>query len=522
MQEAEKHYHAWILHIDMNEVALQPMPGEYTSDLKCRRHGIKAAGGDREKVVVLLCRGGAISAPAITGWPHWQLKRKMARRPICHIGRLKCCPPRATKLSRRTGPMGTDYHRATTESIPAPDQLPRESPGQPAQNPGAQLPHTDLVHQERQLNPDNAPYPGLLDRDQWATEQIIRFKFNLAEGAVLRRICFYAGTPQGCWAGIDRIALETSCHEKTVRRAITTLRKHNVLLQGPWKDRVRTLLLNFTVTPTPPEDSGLSARSQLTDTGLSARSEPADSGLSARSTEDNQPVDSGHSARSGPDDIGLSARSGPTDSGHSVHDSGHSARLTGKNKKEEREEIDSLSLLSGSLSGSPGRESEVLSQNGETPAPHAGVVAGARPKDDYTPEGKTARDSPTPVRDSGVVDQQKPTHDEVRGLVVQNWTLLATTGWDFMQGAVRHYEEYGLDYLRQDLRIRKDKLDRQEVATRTCSHCGMVHETPEGVRTCAKCNQPKCVSEQSPCYRTGCDGDPRGRNQSRPRSRQRR
>ena len=57
MQEAERHFHAWILHIDKDQVVLQPMKGDYTSDIKCRRHAIKAAGGDREKVVVLMCRG---------------------------------------------------------------------------------------------------------------------------------------------------------------------------------------------------------------------------------------------------------------------------------------------------------------------------------------------------------------------------------------------------------------------------------------------------------------------------------
>ena len=57
MQAANRHFHAWILHIDQNQVTLQPMPGEYASDLTCRRHAIKAAGGDSGKVVVLMCRG---------------------------------------------------------------------------------------------------------------------------------------------------------------------------------------------------------------------------------------------------------------------------------------------------------------------------------------------------------------------------------------------------------------------------------------------------------------------------------
>lgn len=58
MQETQKHFHAWILRINNDQVYLEPMPGEYVSDLKCRRHGIKAAGGEASKVVVLMCRGG--------------------------------------------------------------------------------------------------------------------------------------------------------------------------------------------------------------------------------------------------------------------------------------------------------------------------------------------------------------------------------------------------------------------------------------------------------------------------------
>ena len=56
MQATDKHYHAWILRIDGPDVSMEPMPGKYASDMKCRRHATKKAGGDGSKVVVLICR----------------------------------------------------------------------------------------------------------------------------------------------------------------------------------------------------------------------------------------------------------------------------------------------------------------------------------------------------------------------------------------------------------------------------------------------------------------------------------
>ena len=56
MQATSKHYHGWILRIQGPDVSLEPMPGKYASDMKCRRHATKKAGGDASKVVVLMCR----------------------------------------------------------------------------------------------------------------------------------------------------------------------------------------------------------------------------------------------------------------------------------------------------------------------------------------------------------------------------------------------------------------------------------------------------------------------------------
>ena len=56
MQATQKHYHGWILRIEGPNVSLEPMTGEYTNDMKCRRHATKEAGGDASKIVVLVCR----------------------------------------------------------------------------------------------------------------------------------------------------------------------------------------------------------------------------------------------------------------------------------------------------------------------------------------------------------------------------------------------------------------------------------------------------------------------------------
>ena len=57
MQKTRRHYHAWILEFKGNHVSFEPMAGEYTSKITCRRHAYKAAGGDADKVIVLVCRG---------------------------------------------------------------------------------------------------------------------------------------------------------------------------------------------------------------------------------------------------------------------------------------------------------------------------------------------------------------------------------------------------------------------------------------------------------------------------------
>ena len=118
------------------------------------------------------------------------------------------------------------------------------------------IPHAALIHSERELNPDTSSYPSYLQRDDWISGKIAEHRLSLPEGAVLRRVSHYAGTAAGCWAGIDRIAADLGCHEKTVRRAIEVLLREGLVTQGGWRSRVRVLILAL--------DTGLSARSALT------------------------------------------------------------------------------------------------------------------------------------------------------------------------------------------------------------------------------------------------------------------
>ena len=176
------------------------------------------------------------------------------------------------------------------------------------------IPHAALIHSERELNPDNSSYPSYFQRDDWVTTKIAEHRLSLPEGAVLRRVSHYAGTAAGCWAGIDRIAAELGCHEKTVRRAIEVLLREGLVTQGGWRSRVRILMLTL-------------------DTGLSARSNMPDSGQTVWSEEN---------------DIGLSARSDIPDSGQRVHDSGQRVQLTSLTNKEQKKRENKYSLSSSS------------------------------------------------------------------------------------------------------------------------------------------------------------------------------
>ena len=180
--------------------------------------------------------------------------------------------------------MATEYHPDTPQTIP----------------------HAALIHSERELNPDNSSYPSYFQRDDWVTAKIADHQLSLPEGAVLRRVSHYAGTAAGCWAGIDRIAADLGCHEKTVRRAIEVLLRDRLVTQGGWRSRVRILMLTL--------DTGLSARSNIPDSGQRVH-----------------------------------------DSGQRVHDSGQRVRLTSLTDKEQTER-ESIYTLSSSQKERPGAE----------------------------------------------------------------------------------------------------------------------------------------------------------------------
>ena len=200
--------------------------------------------------------------------------------------------------------MATEYHPDTPQTIP----------------------HSALIHSERELNPDNSSYPSYFQRDDWVTAKIADHQLSLPEGAVLRRVSHYAGTAAGCWAGIDRIAADLGCHEKTVRRAIEVLLRDRLVTQGGWRSRVRILMLTL--------NTGLSARSDIPDSGQRVRSEEDETGLSARSDI----PDSGQRVH---------------DSGQRVHDSGQRVQLTSLTNKEQTER-ENIYTLSSSQKERPG------------------------------------------------------------------------------------------------------------------------------------------------------------------------
>ena len=64
-----RHYHGWILTIAPSHVSFEPMEGDYTCDMTCRRHAQKRAGGDASKVIVLMCRDDDTCPSSVVSTP---------------------------------------------------------------------------------------------------------------------------------------------------------------------------------------------------------------------------------------------------------------------------------------------------------------------------------------------------------------------------------------------------------------------------------------------------------------------
>ena len=135
--------------------------------------------------------------------------------------------------------MGTDYHRATSDSIPPEgERRPVIQPEPPQGHYSAatgewdgQLPHAEIAAQSQEPSQLQSPnWPNLLQRMEWTRATIRAHKLPPPQAAVLNEIAYRDGRGRGCTATMETIALDTGYNEKSVRRAIKGLEKRQVIL----------------------------------------------------------------------------------------------------------------------------------------------------------------------------------------------------------------------------------------------------------------------------------------------------
>ena len=403
--------------------------------------------------------------------------------------------------------MGTDYHRATSDSIPLQGEnrpvIQHEPPqGHYSSDTGqwdGQLPHSDIAAQSNDpAQHQGHNWPTLLDRMLWTRRVIRTLGLTAPQAAVLNEIAFRDGRGLGCTATMATIGLDTAYNEKSVRTAIKGLEAQKVILSngaaGQKKILTLPVLNGQLIEPTPVTGSGVTVHevehTPVRDSGVSAEAQ-VPTPVTGSGVDQQTPVRySGVGA-----DPGNRFRATPV-TGSDITLSKH---------KRERERHINLSLSHGSLPGSPVTDS--------------GVTSDGVPE----PRSEEPVSLPTSVRESEVADRSPQNEVErIRALVVQNWPLIEKNGWHFLEAAIKHYQTYGITYLQRDLRIKQENLEREEQATRTCAHCKTVHESSDQLRPCAVCQETMCVSELNPCHRIGCDGNPASRNKTSPQSRRRR
>ena len=415
--------------------------------------------------------------------------------------------------------MSKDYHRGPTESIPVQDEYrPVVSHNRPqghySSDTGAwdgQLPHPDVVVQAKNTEEDSPNWPNYLERSIWSRAIIRAHQLPPPQAAVMNEIVFRDGRGVGCTATMATIALDTGYNEKSVRTAIKALVDKRIIIAngGPGQRKILGLPVKDGQLPWP-----TLARTSGVDEEFNVQTPVRDSGVVQ--TYLSTPVTDSGVGRVGGDttpvrDSGVGRETAATGSGVEPNP-GNRFRATPvidsditTIEQEERENKYISSLSPSFFPGSSVRDSGVENQEDSTPR-------------HLMPGTSTTADSLSePTNQPGT-----PEEELVRALVVMNWPLLEKAGWNFLEPAIRHYRTHGISYLQRDLKIKQGNLEREERATRTCTHCNAVHDDPVQLRECVMCHQPKCVSEQQPCHRTGCDGRPRAGNQTSPRSRQRR
>ena len=397
--------------------------------------------------------------------------------------------------------MGKEYHPDTSGTR----LFSQENPAFTAEKPPGGHYSTDtgdwdgqLANAELAALADNQPnleaphWPGIIQRMEWTRAIIRAHRLPPPQAAVLNEIAFRDGRGLGCTATMATIALDTGYADRAIRNAIKGLDdKRLILNQGtPGQKKILGLPVKNGQLPwpTPAPHAGVYSNPGTRDRGL---------------TEDQAPEPRHQMPGFTPTparetgvmtDPGTRNRATPA----------RGADITRNKQEREREEYINFSLSAGSNSGSP--------------APDAGVS----PDDDPEPRSEVPGSTPTSAGQSDVPKQSTtPEHERIRALVVQNWPLLEKNGWQFLEAAIRHYQTHGITYLQRDLRVKRENLEKEEQATRTCFHCNTVHESTDQLRECAMCHEPKCVSEMGPCHHNGCDGRPGSRSRARPQSRQR-
>ena len=388
--------------------------------------------------------------------------------------------------------MGTDYHRATSDSIPIQDEnrpIAHHAPpqGHYSADTGewdGQLPNADIVAPQPsgpEIQFQN--WPTILERMAWARRVIRSHHLPPPQAAVLNEVVYRDGRGNGCTATMETLALDTGYNEKSIRTAIQGLETRTLILSagGPGQKKFLTLPVQdgLLLEPTPVRGSGVKpkgkSKTPVRSSGVEESGEPTSVTGSGVETDNK---------RSTPvRDTGVEPNPGNRFRATPVTGSD----ITGSKQEEREKNIFSLSLPSSGLTSSPVTGSGVAPH--DNPEPRS-EMPGPRPASVTKPD--LAHQSTTPEK------------ERIRDLVVQNWPLLQQSGWDYLDPAIKHYQTHGITYLERDLRVKSDNLKKAELATRTCVHCGTVHDTAAKVKACIRCEDSICVDERSSCRQHTC------------------
>ena len=166
--------------------------------------------------------------------------------------------------------MGTDYHRATSDSIPIQDEnrpIAHHAPpqGHYSADTGewdGQLPNADIVAPQPsgpEIQFQN--WPTILERMAWARRVIRSHRLPPPQAAVLNEVVYRDGRGNGCSATMETLALDTGYNEKSIRTAIQGLENRTLVMSagGPGRKKFLTLPVQdgLLLEPTPVTGSGV-------------------------------------------------------------------------------------------------------------------------------------------------------------------------------------------------------------------------------------------------------------------------